>query len=225
MNDINFLPQTFVKVQSRQRRIYREAVLVALTMVSIGGWYMSSRGSFAEVESYAATLDNEASVLREQVNEMVRLDGERQLLTTKVRLKRELEAPLETSAIVSTLGRLMPSAVALRSVSIEGDRPKPYVAPVARAAGTAPTSTKPAEPPAPEMVKLIVVGLAPADSMVTEFVGALSSHGLFEQVKLLYSRPVTVDDVIAREFRLEMNIPFDRDFVPAEQTQGVADAR
>ncbi|MCE9590970.1 MAG: hypothetical protein K8S99_10640 [Planctomycetes bacterium] len=226
MNDINFLPLTYVRVQTRHRRVYREAILVALTMVSIGGWYASSRGSLSEVEAYAGTLDNQASVLREQVTQVIKLDGERKSLESKVELRRQLEAPLETTTIVSTVGRLMPQSIALRSLSLEGQRPTPG-APASRSAGRGGAQEdRPAQaaPTPPETLSIVLIGLAPTDSAVTGFVGRLSSHGLFERVKLLYSRSLRVGDVIAREFRIEMEVPFDRQYTPNAQTQGVANA-
>lgn len=223
MNEINFLPQTYVKVQSRQRRVYREAVLVAITMVSIGGWYMSSRGSLGDVEAYAATVDNEAAVLREQLTEMVRLGGERRTLAAKVELKRELEAPLETSTIIATVGRLMPSTIAMRSITLEGNKPNAASA-SSRVTATTPQGTAPKAAPV-EKLSITLTGLAPTDSAVTEFVGQLSTHGLFERIKLLYSRSVTVNDILAREFRIEMTIPFDRDYQSGDRMEGVANAR
>lgn len=223
MNEINFLPQTYVKVQSRQRRVYREAVLVAITMVSIGGWYMSSRGSLTDVEAYAATVDNEAAVLQKQLTEMVRLGGERRTLAAKVELKRELEAPLETSTIIATIGSLMPPSIAMRSITLEGT--KPTAAPAAsRVTATTPQGAAPKAASA-EKLSVTLTGLAPTDSAVTEFVGQLSSHGLFERIKLLYSRSVTVNDILAREFRIEMTIPFDRDYQSGDRMEGVANAR
>lgn len=224
MNEINFLPQTYVKVQSRQRRVYREAVLVAITMVSIGGWYMSSRGSLGDVEAYAATVDNEAAVLQKQLTEMVRLGGERRTLAAKVELKRELEAPLETSAIIATIGRLMPSTIAMRSITLEGNKPNAASA-TSRVTATTPQGAAAPKAAPTEKLSVTLTGLAPTDSAVTEFVGQLSTHGLFEGIKLLYSRSVTVNDILAREFRIEMTIPFDRDYQSGDRMEGVANAR
>jgi hypothetical protein len=47
---------------------------------------------------------------------------------------------------------------------------------------------------------------------VADFVGRLSDYPLFSNVKMLYSRAVVAGELQAREFRIELEVPLDRDY-------------
>lgn len=66
--------------------------------------------------------------------------------------------------------------------------------------------------PSDEALLIEFSGLAPNDVEVANLVGALSDNPAFSGVKMLYSRSVTTRGVIGREFRMEMQVPLDRDY-------------
>jgi Tfp pilus assembly protein PilN len=214
MNQINFLPADFVEEQVRHHRIYREAVWVAVTLLAIGGWCVSSRGSLDSLGSYASALQQEAAAVREQVSEMTKLQLQQKTLLHQVRIQRELLQPLNTTAVLATISELMSPSMALTSLELTGTRPVPAPRPPNDPRTGEPLKVAP-KPKPPQMLRLELVCLAPSDVDVANFVGRLSDHAMFTNVKMLYSRATVVSDLQAREFRIEMDVPLARDYSPA----------
>lgn len=213
MNDINFLPPVFVEEQVRHHRVYREFVWVGVTLLVIVGWYASSRGSLDSLESYANALRDEATAVRDQVSEMEKLKIQQKSLLHQVKIQRELTQPINTTSVLATLAKLMSPSMALTSLEVQGTRPVPAPAPPKLKEGEVPPPPKPVQR---QILRLEFVGLAPSDVEVANFVGRLSDHPLFTNVKMIYSRATVVAELQAREFRIELEVPLDRDYKVAE---------
>jgi hypothetical protein len=215
MNEINFLPSSFAAGQKRQVRIYREVTWVAATLVVILGWFASSRGGLNDLRDYAEAARAEAAAAKERKVERDKLEAEQVTLTKQVRIQRELVPPLKATQVVAVVQHLLPPRASLRSLTLIGKRPTPAVAPAKRDQGDRPRKGAAAAVEEPLQIELI--GIAPADGDIAEFVGNLSNHALFKDVKLVFSRSTTLGDLIAREFRVELTVPMDRDYRPATE--------
>jgi hypothetical protein len=140
------------------------------------------------------------------------------VLAKQVKIQRELSPPLKTTQAMATIAQLMPLRVALRSLTLVGKRPTPAVAPKEsnkKPAAKGRASKKPEKVVPVDPMKIELIGLAPSDGDIAELVGQLSNHPLFTGVKLVFSREATVGDLIAREFRIELEVPLDREYRPA----------
>ncbi|MCC7191402.1 MAG: hypothetical protein IT444_01360 [Phycisphaeraceae bacterium] len=216
MNEINFLPQVFIEQQTRHHRVHRELVWVAVTLLAIVGWYASSRGSLDSLESYANALRDEADAVRDQVSEMEKLRIQQKSLLHQVKIQRELTQPINTTSVLATVAKLMSPSMALTSLELQGTRPVPAPAPPKLKEGEVAPPPKPAQR---QILRLEFIGLAPSDVEIANFVGRLSDHQLFSNVKMIYSRATVVTELQAREFRIELEVPLDRDYKVAESKE------
>ena len=201
MNEINFLPPSFLKRGARRRRVFRQLVILAFAAACADAWYTRSSTDLSAARAYAANLEAQVAASRDRAAEITRLEARRQALTARMQTHHELVQPVNSVQVTAAVGRLLPPALALKELNILGRRPAP--------ASSGASTPSPVEP-----LKVEMVGLAPADVEVADFVGKLSDYPLFVNVKMLYSRAVQAGDLQAREFRVELEVPLDREYRP-----------
>lgn len=228
MNEIDFIPEHYRKAQHRHRRIVREAAMLLVVAAAMAGWHWTNGRRLAELEMLAAIARDHAQATQSQLQDMAKLERRRETILRQTQVQRELGLPIGVTPAVSVLASLMPSSMAATHLSVTTPRPKPepkVVAIPGRPAPAAPPASVPAAAPEPVPPMLVeLTGLAPDDMAVAEFVGRVSSHPLFANVKMSYSRATQSRGLKGREFRIEMEIPLDRDYHPAKSAGEVAHA-
>lgn len=224
---LDFLPPSFVRDQQRRSRVARQWAMIAVLALGMIGWHFMARARLDGLGRYAASVQAEAAAVRRQASEVIKLRGRHESLTKQVRIQRELEEPLTYTQALATIGALMPQQVSLRSLSIDSPPPTPTADKTAaapeggarrgRSASGAPGNRLP-------VMHLEVVALSPEDPAIADFIAALTEHPIFDGVKVLYSRTVRLRGIPAREFKLLLDVPLDRDYRPSAEGKGVARA-
>lgn len=225
MNNINFLPQSFIAEQVRRVRRFRHMALIAFVIVAMGGWAVTARGLLKDRQAFAESLQVEVDAARRRASEMGKLRAERAALARQVKIQRELALPLSQTTVIATLGQLLPDSMVVTNLKAVTQRPKSE--PASAASGKSPKkAARPADEP--DYIRIDIAGLAPNDVELAEFVGRLSSHPLFTNVKMHRSKSGPVGQFITRQFSIEMDVPLDREYRDASQraaaVQEVSDA-
>lgn len=228
MSQINFLPESYLREKRRQNRVMRESMLIAVVALLIIVWYAGTQTRVVSLENLVQAKQQEVQSIASQQTEMAKLDQERSVLMQQLQLERELSQPINHTAVVATLAHIMPRSMALTDMSIQ--MPAPVPSPRIKVSDKSKTSGRndnrsvakaPAGPP--PVMRVSVVGLASRDMEIADFVGRLTDHALFGNVKMVFSRSVELKDkmVMAREFRVEMDIRLDRIYeAPKGMDQG-----
>ena len=227
MSQINFLPESFLRERRRQHRVMRESMLIAVVALLIIVWYAGTQTRVVALEYLVEAKHQEIESIASQQTEMARLDMERGVLMRQLQLERELSQPINHTAMVATLARIMPKSMALTDMSVQMPEPVPSPrltkAEREKAAERSAVKRKDGPPPPTPVMRVSVVGLAAKDMEIADFIGQLTDHSLFSNVKMVFSRSVELKDkkVMAREFRVEMQIRLDRLYeAPADSNQG-----
>ncbi len=222
MNDVNFLPDSYVRQCHARNRRLRHFGMIAAVTVLMGGWLLIDAARLAGLEQYALVVESQASAIEAQARQAAALETQRAELAREVTVQRQLAAPVTFAQITATVGSLLPDAATITDFSLNGRRPLPDV--IAKVSNRSGASQGSRMPPAPagtrrevDQVAVSIHGLAPNDVEVANFVGLLSKHALFSDVKLLYSKPLQVGDLIGREFRIDMNVPLERRFESSDK--------
>lgn len=215
MNEVNFIPASYLQRQRNRRSGFRQAGLVVVLAVLLSMWYAASSRSLGELRQLAESVERDVASAQSRVNEISRLREEEHALQRQARTRTELSPTINTVDVIGTIVQAIPPSLALRDLKLSSTRPTPP-AKVEGAASS--TLSKPAQV---EPMKLTLVGLAPADVEVADFIGRLSASPIFTNVKMVYARPVQAEDLHAREFQIELEVPLDRDYQLAD-AEGVA---
>jgi Tfp pilus assembly protein PilN len=219
MNSVNFLPQTYVRQRARRGRRYRQAMLIALAVLCLLGWWAGQRSQTQSLRRHAVSLEAQAYTTEAQVAELQRLRQEQRSLIRQVDLQRELAQPVNHTQVLATLGAVLPQSVTLVDMKMRTRRPDPAprAAPDESRRSTTPRNTPAA--PQPDRIEIEMTGVAPDDRTVASVIGLLDAHPLFRAVMLRSSRAATVGGVDARQFRLTMVVDLARQYRPTHEAE------
>ena len=220
--EINFVPDWYVSARRRRRNIGRQtavlgALVLAMSVFVIQNWRMRDA-----VALHHKTLAERVQTSEGQVTEVGKLLKARAELTRQLKIHRQLYQPVSYSQITGTLAHVMPQAVTLRSLEVRTEQVTVAARATAPAKARAGAAARPATQTYP-VVTVEIEGIAPSDGEVANFIGALSSAGLFQTVKMIYARQGTHQNLIARQFRIRLEVPLNCEYQPRHTE--VADAQ
>lgn len=221
MNEINFLPEQFVHEQARAQRRFRHVIVIAVVATCMFGQVVIHRHSLSWRQAEAKALEADAAVAQNLKSEIAQLQKRHGALSHELTMHRELVLPLRHSQMIAALGQSMPPSIALSSMNVETQLPPPISLDKKSAEKNKNAGALPLKKP---MLNVQMTGLAADDLEVANFVGALSDHPLFHDVKMHSSKPTTVGTLIGREFSISMQVPLDREYRPAEDDPALAGA-
>jgi len=208
--DMSFLPEDYL-----ERRAARRTNMIALTLfvvvmvVVIGAWFVTDRQRrevLAQREAVARQFEEEAKKL-EQLDELreQKIEMERKAEIAAVLVER-----LQRSVLLAELINNMPATVSWLSFELETKtlrRAAPPSTALQRAQQrNAANVANPVPRPPETQSDITLVGVAPTDVQVAEFIAALSSHRAFRNVSLQYSEKSTVQGAELRKFEVEMQV-------------------
>jgi len=228
--DVNFLPDWYVQAQSRKNSLQRSAglsIVVIVCMVALLGqtWHTQS-----ELRQYHEELQHRLASTRMQVTEATKLRAAKSELQQQLRVHRQLHKPINYSQILGTLTSLMPPTIALTETEINTESVtvtrtlKPSDPRYAEARKKHRGKGEPTVSKTHQVISLQIEGVAPSDSDIANFIGALAASRLFENVKMIYSKKGTHGELITRNFRMRMQVPLNRAYRTARPSSEVADA-
>lgn len=227
MNDVNFLPSSYVRQRARHMSRARQRALIGIAALCLVGWWFTQRSHTASLREEAERLEEQARVAQEQQTELVKLRREYSRLAHQVKVQQELAQPVNHTQVLAVLGEVLPSSIAMRELDMKMQRPQPVAADKADATGKKGGKSKGKAKGKAEkdLIALELVCVAPDDLTVANAIGAVSGHPLFSGVMLRHIKPVEFDQQgKMREFRMVMNVDLARQFKPARLKEGLAHA-
>mgnify|MGYP005844823809 CR=1 FL=1 len=227
MNQVNFLPETFVRTRAAKKRRFGHVGIAAMVAAVLGSWWYVENSTLSAIRDLEHQLEAQVGQARTELTQVQQLTAQRKVLMHQDQIRRQLAQPVSHTHVIEMIGQVMPRSITMIDLTM-----------VARRDALPAAATKTAKPgnavavkttPSDEALLIEFSGLAPNDVEVANLVGALSDNPAFTGVKMLYSRSVTTRGVIGREFRMELQVPLDRDYRPhgdgpKAKTQEVAHA-
>lgn len=227
MNEINFLPESFYRARARRQRVWRHALMLALVAAGLVGWGVMGDRSLAGLREHASQIEIEGNAAREQVKEVVRLQGEFQKLTRTLTVQRDVALPVSCSTLMATITHLMPKDVVLSDLNMDAGKPTPpQREPEADKKGkkSAKKGAAPVAPPKTNVMRIELKGLSPDDARIADLVGRLTDCPAFTNVKLEYARAAEIEGMTGRQFRVSLAVRLDRDYRPLVERENIAHA-
>jgi hypothetical protein len=198
MKTVNLLPDWYLQ-QQRQRRNMRLHLIV---MMMVGAGMVASMGLG---RARLAQLDEQRRTLANQVGEVGNLQPE--LEKRQAALKRvldvqaayeELGNTVPMSAVIQQIQNDMKPGMALSRVAIDV-RSQPI-----KGSGFVGDTKHP--PRYHDVAYLTVVGIAPNDVQIAQFIGKMSANPLFGECSLNFTRTDLIGDYIVRRFEIQMQM-------------------
>jgi Tfp pilus assembly protein PilN len=202
MNNLDFLPERIRKQRSGRRRLVRQAYLLALCAASLVVLGYIRQGQVATARADVALLEECVTNLQQQTARREVLADQLQELAIKKQVEEHLGSRITAQLVLAELHHQMPPSTFLTSLELEtmeiqvGRKAAANVSARATVAGTGDHKTD-----SVKRMRLTLVGMAPSDVEVANFIGQLSASPLFEDVTMGYTKNVTYKGRTAREFR------------------------
>lgn len=215
---VDFRPEWYL-TEERHRRVSRcyrmSASLLFVVMVGlVGGTWSRS----IELSRYHQAQATQVDGVNTKMTQVQQLQHDQVALRAQVKVLEALHQPLEYNQVLRVFASFLPESVALRDLgmaqrTIRKTRPmsdqelKAIQKLKTRRALNLKTVTS-----EQEVLELEVKAVASSHVVIANLIGELASSQLFEDVKMLRSEPIELDQLQAHLFSLRMVIPLDRNY-------------
>jgi len=227
MNEVNFLPQSYIRKQAKKRRVYRQMILVAVFMVALIGWWVTLQAQTYQLNNQIKLLQGNLDLVKMDPVEKQQLRRQYEELSHQVKVQRELVQSVSFSQIIAVMSRVLPEHVSLRELRIEARRPKPLTLKEWEDQKKKTSSSDPNAKPPDNLIIVELEAIAPDDLIMSRVVKTISEHPLFDEgtVKLRYSRDTEINNIRASIFQVVMEVNLDIDYKPMESREEMVNVR
>ena len=216
MAKTDFLPEDYLEKRNQRRTNIVSLSLFVVVMTGIIGAFLVTDRQRSEVTRRQAEVNAEFEEAAKRLEQLEDLHVRKDEMLRKARVTSALIERVPRSFILAELINLMPSTLSLLELELTSK--------VKRVAVVATTSMQQAKQrnlkaargarspdPAPEVpqdeVTLRLVGVAPTDVQVAQYMTSLSRSEMFSDVNLAFSEEVKlIDDYLMRKFRIDLQL-------------------
>ncbi|MGI9013943.1 MAG: PilN domain-containing protein [Phycisphaerales bacterium] len=222
MSNASFLPEDYLDKQAERRTNTISLVLFVVVMGAVFGAFLVTNRQASQIKDAQASVNQQFKDAALKIEELNELESQKERMLHKAELATALLERVPRSILLAELINRMPDRLSLqefqiKSTAVKKAPPKKNEAQTtslsdrrkARKAERTPTREEVMEEPdrieAPAyMVEIIMVGIAPTDLEVSNYIAQLNAYDLLRNVTLKYSIQVEMHERMMREFRVEM---------------------
>ncbi len=229
MSNSTFLPEDYLAQKAARRTNIISLTLFAIVMVAVFGAFLLMNRQWRQVKNERESLNVQYQQAAMQIDRLTELEKQRTQMVEKAELAAALVERVPRSILLAELVKRMPPRLSLLQFELkctEIKAPKPAADP--KAVGTLNKPSRPKtreeasldatkiEPPR-YRVDISIIGVAPTDQEVSQFMRELNAFELLADVRLLYSEEQEIESRMMRQFKIEMVIGPDADVRTLEQ--------
>lgn len=208
----SFLPEDYI-----QRRIARRTNVICLTLFAVvmagvvAAWFVTDRQRRDIIAQQQAVNDQFEQAAR-RLEQLEQLQEQKQQMLRKAKVTAVLIEKLPRSVLLAELINNMPPTLSLLELDLDTKvlraAPRPQTA-LERARQNAQAREAAAGPDIriPDtQVSLGLVGVAPTDVEVAQFISSLGAHEMFDRVNLQFSEQTLIEGAKLRKFRVSLHL-------------------
>jgi len=213
-NNESFLPEDYLQKKIARRTNAICITLFALVMAGVVGAYLVTDRQRAEVRRLQEEVNVSFEDAARRIEQLDQLQVDKKLMLQRQKVAEVLVERVPRSVILAELTNRMPSTLSLLEFDMETkvlrSAPRPKTAIQREAQKNAKDRKKLAESNQPEIkpteLTLTLIGVAPTDLEVSQFLAMLNEHELFQNIFLRYSEGTKVQERVMRKFELELTL-------------------
>lgn len=204
MATINFVPDDYVQQRQASRANVLNLMLLIAMLGAIGITFGFIKMRQKSVKTEMDQLEAKMQLAHAQIAQLEELKTKSKTMMKTMVMTAELLEPVPRSIILASLTNNLPSGVSLLKFDLDEQETKVYSSAGKASNSQYKSKTSGAAATAETTVQtdLELKGLAPSDIQVANYIQRLSNSILFDDVSLIESKEVDVDNVKFREFRL-----------------------
>lgn len=213
-DNMSFLPEDYIEKKAVRRTNIVCMVLFVVVMGGVAGWYFVNSIQQSEVRELQKQVNTRFEEAAQRLEQLEELQAHKQKMLQKAQVTSVLVERVPRSLVLAELINHMPIQLSLTDLDMDTTTlrtaPRPRTA-LQREKSKLDRRKKleeeefVVEVPQTE-VNLSLVGIAPTDVEIAQFMTALSRHELFYDVSLQFAEQVKVEEQEVRKFRIVMKI-------------------
>lgn len=216
MADLSILPDDYLEMRVQRRTNLISLTLFIIVMGAVVAAYYVTDRQRSEVKTLKAQVDAQFEDAAKRLEQLDQLQARKAQMLRKAEVSGALIERVPRSVILAEMINNMPATVSLLqfdlSTKVMSNGPRPSTAMERAKKDRKAAEQAAAGPQVPvKRASIYIIGLAPTDVEVAQFMASLSQSHLFRDVNLVFSEEDTLDGRQVRRFRVEMLISPDVD--------------
>ncbi len=207
----SFLPEDYVEKKTQRRTNVISLALFLVVMVSIIGAFLVTDRQGVERRRLQQQVNGEFEEAAKRLEQLEDLQQRKDQMLRKARVTAKLIERVPRSLLFAELINQMPATLSLLefeiNTKVQRSRPKTMTALDKAKQARNDNAAKEEDDVPPSVVSLRLVGVAPTDVQVAQFMTSLSRSTMFTDVNLAYSEEANlVDDHLMRRFSIDLKL-------------------
>jgi Tfp pilus assembly protein PilN len=209
MSNVDFVPSDYKQQRESNRANFLYLVLFSIVMAAIGVTFSAIKVRQSAVESELSAVMTKMSQAHDSITQLEDLKNKSKTMMKTMVLTAELLEPVPRSVVLAALTNNLPGGVSLIEMSLKEKVTKAAPAPVSKGKYKtvgAKTEAAAEQPAKSTETNIEIVGIAPSDIEVANFISRLSDSILLENVSLVESKEHKIEETRFREFKLKAKL-------------------
>lgn len=210
----SFLPEDYLQKKIAIRTNVICITLFVLVMVGVIGAYLVTDRQRGEVRQLQSDVNGQFREAARRIEQLDQLQKDKKRMLQRRKVAEVLVEKVPRSVILAELTNQMPATLSLLEFDMETkvlkNAPRPKTAIQREKQKNKKQRDNLAKPDQPEIkpteLTLKLVGVAPTDLEVSQFLERLSHHELFQNIYLQYSEDTTIQEQQMRKFEVDLTL-------------------
>lgn len=216
MQQNDFLPQEYVEHRADRRTHVFGLALFGLVVAAVALAFLTKQSQWHQVRDIRDEVTARYEAAGEEMAAITALEERQRKIHERARIAASLVERLPRSIVLSEFINRMPVGLGILEFDLHTHAvhaPGPDgVASGRQSRSSRSEKPEPAQPkPARFRTDIALLGFAPTDLQVSEFLAQLNDHPLLDDVMLLFSEETELDGASVRQFRLTCSLGPDAD--------------
>ena len=199
MREIDLLPDWYVDMHRRKRRLRTQAALVGVICLVFVAWAAMNIRDLTQAHALLTQKQSALLVSEQRVRERAVQQQLRDQLRTQDRVESSLGLNVESSRVLGLVSKALPESASISEFSIDTEEhTRPLLQQVA---------VKNSPPAVPDRRLLVTLKcVAPANIDVATTLENLTNSGVCDDLRLDYAKEKVADGAIMREFQVNFRV-------------------
>lgn len=231
-DNMSFLPEDYLAKRVARRTNVICVTLFAVVMCGVIAAFFVTDRQRSEIRAQQAQVNQRFEEAARLLDQLEKLQTQKQQMVRKAKVASALVERVPRTLLLAELVNHMPTTLSLTEMKLETEtvraarRPTTAIQRQRQASAKAKAQAQEDDVAVPQtQVTVRMVGVAPTDVEVAQYITALSAHPLFEDVVLQYAEQTRIDDQEMRKFGMALTVKEDVDLREIEPTRVARDLK
>lgn len=221
MSTASLLPEDYLAEKAERRTNLICLSLFAVVMAAVFGAFLFTNKQWTRVKSDQEFINARYQQAGMQIQKLSELEQQKKSMLHKAELAAALVERVPRSILLAEFINRMPDQLGLLEFTLTSERIKVTGPTRVQSTGRLGSQRAPTKQEAEEAIKkaeapryhsaIVMVGVAPTDRQVAQYMSELNTYDLLHDVTLEYSEETEIEGRLMREFKIRMALDPDAD--------------